>query len=130
MSARSYKKKGKSAPKEEGFTFKEAPKPTDDVGGDGFAVEPVGKTADPSSGDESESKSEKSASYYTDDPSAGMAAQAYKDIKNREPPTSRRPERRSLDKRDKVVTTPDSGAKVHHKMEALLLLMDAASRAQ
>ena len=130
MSARSYKKKGKSAPKEEGFTFKEAPKPTDDVGGDGFAVEPVGKTADPSSGDESESKSEKSASYYTDDPSAGMAAQAYKDIKNREPPTSRRPERRSLDKSDKVVTTPDSGAKVPHKMEALLLLMDAASRAQ
>ena len=128
MSARSSKsKKSKSAPKEEGFTFKGAPKPTDDDGGDGFAVEPVGKAADQSSGDESESKSEKSASYYTDDPSAGMAAQAFKDIKDREPPASRRPERRSLDKR-KVVTTPDSGAKVH-KMEALLSLMDAGRRA-
>ena len=42
MSARSSKgKKGRSAPKEEGFTFKEAPKPTEDVGGDGFAKEPM-----------------------------------------------------------------------------------------
>ncbi len=44
MSARSSKsnlKTGKSAPKEEGFTFKEAPKPTEDVGGDGFAKEPM-----------------------------------------------------------------------------------------
>jgi len=121
-------KRGKSAPKEEGFTFKEAPKPTDDVGGDGFAVEPVGKPEDLSSDEESESKSEKSASYFTDDPSAGLAAQAYNDIKDRDPPEYRRPERRSLDKR-KVVTTPDSGAKVH-KMEALLSLMDAGSRAQ
>jgi hypothetical protein len=127
MSARSSKgKTGRSAPKEEGFTFKEAPKPTEDAGVDGFAVEPVGKTADQSS--DEESKSEKSASYFTDDPSAGLAAQAYNDIKDRDPPQYRRPARRSLDKR-KVVTTPDSGAKVHN-MEALLTLMDAGSRAQ
>jgi hypothetical protein len=88
-------------------------------------VETVGTSADKDSGDESE----KSASYYTDDPSAGMAAQAYKDIQHRVPPMNRRPERRSLDKSDKVVTTPDSGAKVH-KMEALLSFMDAESRAQ
>ena len=55
MSARSSEsKKGKSALKEEGFTFKEAPKPTDDVGGDGFAVETVGKPEDLSSDEESE----------------------------------------------------------------------------
>ena len=64
MSARSSKgKKGKSAPKEEGFTFKEAPKPTDDVGGDGFAVEPVGKTADQSSDEESKSEKAKNIQH-------------------------------------------------------------------
>ncbi len=71
-------------------------------------METVGTSADKDSGDEKE----KSASYHTGDPSAGMAAQAYKDIQHRVPPMNRRPERRSLDKSDKVVTTPDSGAKV------------------
>jgi hypothetical protein len=33
-----------------------------------------------------------------------MAAQAYKDTQHRVPPMNRRPERRSLDKKEKVVT--------------------------
>jgi hypothetical protein len=126
MSGRSSRKKGKSSPKAEGFTFTEALKSTKDAGGEGFAVEPVSTSADKDSGEESE----KSASYYTDDPSAGMAAQAYKVIQHRVLSKNRSPERRSLENSDKVVTTPDSGAKVPTQMKALLLLMDDESRAQ
>ena len=60
----------------------------------------MSESADKDSGDESEMP----ASYYTDGPSARMAALAYKDIQHRVPPMNRRPERRSLDKKEKVVT--------------------------